>query len=214
MRGRVCSPKSLSRLIPVVAVVGLLVPLTAACGRGPAPDAHAQGFDNAGGAKVDPSADRVSRGKYLVAAGDCVACHTPMKMGPKGPEPDMARYLSGHPEDLVMPPAPKPEGPWIWHGAATNTAFAGPWGVSYAINLTSDADTGLGSWTEDVFVTAIRTGRHLGVGRPIMPPMPWQAYAHLTDEDLKAMFAYLKTVPAQKNRVPDAVVAPPPQATN
>lgn len=189
--------------LPLLAGLGL----TVACDRGPMPDARAKGFDNSAAAAVDPMADTVARGKYLVATGDCTACHTPMKMGPKGPEPDMARYLSGHPADLVMPPAPKAEGPWLWHGAATNTAFAGPWGVSYAINLTADEDTGMGVWTEDLFVTALRSGKHLGVGRPIMPPMPWPAYGQMTDADLKAIFAYLKTVPAIRNRVPEAVVA-------
>jgi hypothetical protein len=115
----------------------------------------------------------VVRGKRLVDSHDCHACHTPMKMGPKGPEPDMAMALSGHPEKLVMPPPPKLDGAWGWVGSSTNTAFAGPWGISYAINLTSDPDTGVGKWREEDFVAAIRTGKHLGVGRPIAPPMPW-----------------------------------------
>lgn len=95
-------------------------------------------------------------------------------------------------------------------GAGTNTAFAGPWGVSYSINLTSDAETGLAKWTEQQFIGAMRTGRHLGVSRPILPPMPWDALRQMTDQDLNAMFAYLRTVPAIRNRVPDAVPAPAP----
>jgi hypothetical protein len=118
---------------------------------------------------------------------------------------------------MVMPPAPALNGPWMWSGAATNTAFAGPWGVSYAINLTSDKVTGIGSgvWSEGVFVKAMRTGRHFGVARPILPPMPWQNLAQATDEDLKAIFAFLKSTPPVRNRVPEAVVAPahtPPPA--
>jgi hypothetical protein len=110
-----------------------------------------------------------------------------------------------------MPPPPKlPDGPWLWIGASTNTAFAGPWGVSYAANLTPDEGTGLGIWTEEMFVKAIRTGRHFGTARPILPPMPWQVYRNLVDTDLKAVFAYLRTLPPIKNLVPDAVVAPPP----
>jgi hypothetical protein len=124
----------------------------------------------------------------------------------------MSVALSGHPAGLVMPPAPPPSGPWVWHGSATNTAYAGPWGVSYAINLTPDEATGLGTWTEQVFVNALKTGRHMGIGRPIMPPMPWQAYSRLTDEDLRAMYAYLRTVPAKVNKVPEAIVAEPPVA--
>jgi len=144
----------------------------------------------------------VARGKYLVDAIACSDCHTPLKMGPKGPEPDMEKFLSGHPESPALPPPPKlPEGPWIM--VATNTAFAGPWGVTYAINLTSDQNTGLGIWTEEMFVKAMREGRHMGQARPIMPPMPWQAIGTLTDEDLKAVFAYLKTVKPVVNHVPD-----------
>jgi mono/diheme cytochrome c family protein len=149
----------------------------------------------------------VVRGKRLVDSHDCHACHTPMKMGPKGPEPDMAMALSGHPEKLVMPPPPKLDGAWGWVGSSTNTAFAGPWGISYAINLTSDPDTGVGKWREEDFIAAIRTGKHLGVGRPIAPPMPWPAYRHLSDTQLRAIFAYLKTVPPVKNRAPE--YAPP-----
>ena len=88
-------------------------------------------------------------------------------------------------------------------GAATNTAYSGPWGVSYAANLTPDQNTGLGIWTEEMFVSAIRTGRHMGVSRPIMPPMPWTVYRNLTDEDLKSVYAFLRTIPAIHNRVPE-----------
>jgi hypothetical protein len=69
------------------------------------------------------------------------------------------------------------------------------------MNLTPDKDTGLGSWTEQNFIEAMRTGKHMGKGRPILPPMPWQAIGQLPDEDLKALFAYLKTVPAVKNKI-------------
>ena len=158
------------------------------------------------------TSDAVKRGEYLVRIGGCHDCHTPLKMGPKGPEPDMTRMLAGHPSDLKMPPAPAQTGPWAWHGAATNTAFAGPWGVSYAINLTSDA-TGVRNWTEEMFVRAMRTGQHAGNGRPILPPMPWQSLNAMTDSDLKAVFAYLKTVPPVHNIVPAAQVATPPTAS-
>ena len=160
-----------------------------------------------------PAAGDVKRGAYVVSIASCNDCHTPLKMGPKGPEPDLTRLLSGHPADMVMPPAPKPTGPWLWAGAATNTAFAGPWGVSYAINLTPDA-TGLGNWTEAMFVEAMRTGKHGGVGRPILPPMPWQALAAMTDADLKAVFAYLRSVKPIKNTPPPTIVAPPPPAAS
>lgn len=151
---------------------------------------------------AEPAAN-LKRGEYLVAIGGCHDCHTPFKMGERGPEPDMKRALSGHPAEMKLPPAPVPSGLWIWAGAATNTAFAGPWGVSYSANLTADKVTGLGNWKARDFVAAMRTGKHLGVGRPIMPPMPWQGYAKMTDSDLNAVFAHLLSVPAMANRVPD-----------
>jgi len=151
----------------------------------------------------------VERGKYLVNAMGCHDCHTPWKMGPQGPEPDMTRALSGHPADLVMPPAPKlPEGPWIAVIGATNTAWAGPWGVSFTANLTPDPETGLGRWTRDMFITTMRTGRQQGKGRQILPPMPWSMIRNLTDEDLGSVFAYLQSLEPVQNRVPQPVDPP------
>ena len=146
----------------------------------------------------------VSRGKYLVTIAACNDCHTPWKMTAEGPKPDMDRMLSGHPEGMVLPPAPKmPEGPWQNAFAATNTAWAGPWGVSFTANLTPDRETGLGKWTVRNFTETIRTGRHLGRGREILPPMPIPQYKNFTDEDLAAIFTYLQSIPAVKNRVPE-----------
>lgn len=152
---------------------------------------------------------RVARGKYLVSSVGCHDCHTPWKMGPKGPEPDMTLALSGHPESFKLPPPPKlGNGPWVWTAVGTNTAFAGPWGVSFTANLTPDKLTGLGIWTEDTFIKTIRTGKHWGVSRPILPPMPWSVYRNMTDEDLKSVFAYLRTIKPIKNHVPEPL--PPP----
>ncbi len=145
----------------------------------------------------------VSRGKYLVDIMACNDCHTPFKMGANGPEPDMTRMLSGHPEGMTLPPPPPPAGPWISTNTASNTAFAGPWGVSYTANLTPDKNTGLGIWTEDMFIKAMRTGKHMGTSRMIQPPMPWPWIGRATDADLKAIFAYLKSVPPISNHVPD-----------
>jgi len=156
------------------------------------------------------SQDLVARGKYLVAATGCISCHTPHVMGPRGPEPDASRLLAGHPAEAQLPPAPKLEGGWVSATAGTHTAFAGPWGVSYATNLTPDETTGMGAWTEEIFINAMRTGRHWGQSRPILPPMPWQAYAQLSDDDLKAIFAYLRTLSPVQNQVPEAVVAERP----
>jgi mono/diheme cytochrome c family protein len=154
------------------------------------------------------TAERVARGEYLVRYGSCHDCHTPHKLGPKGPEPDMTRALSGHPSDLVLPAPPAMNGPWMWSGIGTFTAFAGPWGVSFTANLTPDKETGLGNWTEEMFLMALRTGRHEGKGRPILPPMPYQYVGSLSDEDLKAVFAYLQSIPPVRNKVP-APIDPP-----
>jgi mono/diheme cytochrome c family protein len=150
-----------------------------------------------------PSADKVARGKYLVTTSGCNDCHTPWTMGANGPEPDYSRMLSGHPEKMELPPAPKPVGPWIVSAAATNTAWSGPWGVSFTANLTPDPETGLGKWTLRNFVDTIRTGRHMGRGRPILPPMPIPMYKNFTDEDLEAIYSYLRTIPPVKNAVPE-----------
>jgi hypothetical protein len=155
---------------------------------------------------------RAERGKYMVSVMGCNDCHTPLKMGANGPEPDMTRFLTGHPEQMGALPAAKGEpGPWLWSGAASNTAFSGPWGVSYAANLTPDRNTGLGIWTEEMFVKAIRTGKHMGTSRDILPPMPWPAFRNATDEDLKSIYAYLRTLKPVVNHVPD--ITPPAVAT-
>lgn len=154
--------------------------------------------------------DRIERGRYLVATSGCADCHTPLKPGPRGPEPDAALAFAGHPQALEMPPVPAlPAGPWLVVASATNTAWAGPWGVSFTANLTPDAETGLGRWSERDFVRTLQTGRHLGAGRPLLPPMP-ASYAGMNEADLKAMFAYLKSLPPVRNRVPAPL--PPAQA--
>ena len=153
---------------------------------------------------ADPS-PQVKRGQQVVLAGGCNDCHTPLKMGAKGPEPDMSRMLSGHPENVVLPPPPPLTEAWNNVGSATNTAFAGPWGITYAINLTADPETGIGKWREKDFIQTIKSGKHMGVGREIQPPMPWEAYRHLSESDLKAAFAYLKSIPPIRNPVPEYV---------
>jgi mono/diheme cytochrome c family protein len=188
--------RTISALILLAATAGVAT-VTIASKTGPSP--------------VEVKRAQAARGEYLVTIGGCNDCHTPWIMGAKGLEPDASRTLSGHPEKFVMPAPPKgADGRWLWSGAATNTAFAGPWGVSYARNLTPDEVTGIGIWSEEMFMKTIRSGRHWGVSRPILPPMPWFNYAKMTDDDLKAVYAYLRTLPPVRNHVPDAVVAPPP----
>ena len=156
----------------------------------------------------------LERGKYLVTAGGCNDCHSPKKMTPKGPVPDEARILSGHPAEEKLPEVPPNLfGPDRW-GAITNnnlTGWVGPWGTSYAANLTPDVETGIGNMSEELFIRILRTGKFMGAGRDILPPMPWYDIAKLSDADLKAILAYLKSLKPVKNQVPAPVLAMPHQ---
>ncbi len=151
--------------------------------------------------------EMISRGKYIVTTGGCNDCHSPKVFGPKGMGIDTTRMLSGHPQDMALLPFDTAMvQPGKWYLANSHlTAWVGPWGVSYTANLTPDGPTGLGNWTSDIFIKAMRTGQHMGAGRPILPPMPWEMINKLTDEDLQSVFAYLKTIPPVRNQVPDPV---------
>jgi hypothetical protein len=167
-------------------------------------------------ASAAPAADAqralLARGEHLVLSSGCNDCHTPLKLGKNGPEPDMSRMLSGHPEQMKLPPPPAASMPWLVAADATNTAWAGPWGVSFTANLTPDVETGLGGWSREEFAQAIKSGRHRGRGRPVLPPMPIPAYRNFTDDELSAIFAYLGSIPALKNRVPEPL--PPPKGAH
>jgi mono/diheme cytochrome c family protein len=155
-------------------------------------------------AKASPA--QIKRGEYLVTIASCHDCHTPMKMTPDGPAPDFSRALMGHPPD-----APEPAGTTgktdLMLSGSDLTSFRMPWGIMYSRNLTPDK-TGIGEWTEAQFIKTLRTGRHQGEGRPLMPPMPWPNAAAMTDDDLKAVFAYLKSIKPIKNQVPEPKVPP------
>lgn len=170
------------------------------------PDALAQKSQDA------KTKNRIAHGKYLVNLGGCEDCHSPKTFGPTGMHFDSTRTLSGHPAGSKIPDIPKgvltPDG-WSVLSNAHLTAWAGPWGISFARNLTPDVATGIGSWTEEIFIKAIRTGKDMGEGRDILPPMPWQNYSKLTDDDLKAIFAYLKSLKPIENPIPDPI--PPPE---
>jgi hypothetical protein len=159
-----------------------------------------------GCSKPEQEMSRIERGKYLIMVGGCNDCHTPKIWTPAGPVLDTTRLLAGHPAGSPLPPIPEgaltPEG-WV---AMTNphfTAWAGPWGVSFAYNLTPDRETGIGNWPEEMFIQTLRTGKFMGASRNILPPMPWENLAGMPDEDLKAMFAYLKSIPAVRNPIPE-----------
>jgi mono/diheme cytochrome c family protein len=151
--------------------------------------------------------EQLKRGELLVKFGGCHDCHTPKVMTANGPAPDPSRLLSGQPEQTgrlpTLPPGLIGPSPNQWGGVTNNdlTEWVGPWGTSYAANLTPD-QSGLGSWTEDLFIKTMRTGKHFGVGRPLLPPMPWYDIAVLNTADLKAMFAYLRSIKPIRNLVP------------
>ncbi len=151
--------------------------------------------------------DQIARGKYLVTIGGCNDCHSPKIMTPMGPVPDSTRLLSGHPAEqplAAIDPKTVAPGNWVLTDDGTTT-WVGPWGISYTANLTPDSSTGLGLWTSDIFIKAMRTGKHMGTGRMLLPPMPWQSIGQLSDNDLRAIFAYLQTLKPINNRVPAPV---------
>lgn len=151
---------------------------------------------------VESQSDRVQRGKYLVdTVGACGHCHTPRA----GAEYNTNMYLAGHPANA---PYPRYNFSMMQQGifiltSTQMTAFSGPFGTSFSSNLTPDNETGLGEWTEKMFIQAMRTGLHQGVAgnRKIFPPMPTKHYAQMNDEDLKAIWAYLRTIKPVSNEV-------------
>lgn len=164
---------------------------------------------NAGNAaRAEPKADPVKRGEVLAHAGSCDDCHTPMKFDEKlgMPVPQRARMLSGHPEGAPDPASTIAEGDQAVIGP-TFTSFKLPFGVVYAANITPDVETGIGSWNEQQFIATMRTGQHIGLrGRPVLPPMPWMNLRELSDDDLRALYAYLRTIPPMRNHVPQPKV--------
>lgn len=151
-------------------------------------------------------------GKHLVTIGGCHDCHTPKKMGPNGPELDMDLALSGHPAAMPYPDVDRAAMEAKGYAVTqTLTAWVGPWGVSYASNLTSDP-TGLGGWTEEQFFRALREGKNKGNpnGRTILPPMPWQMFQTMRDDEIQAIFAYLQSTKPIDNVVPQPL--PPTSA--
>ena len=130
-----------------------------------------------------PAMTPLQRGEYLANITGCNDCHTP---GGIYGAPDHERRLSG-----------------------SELGWQGPWGVSYASNLTPDPETGLGTWTNVEIERALRSGVRKD-GSPILPPMPWPNFANLTADDMASLIAYLKSIPPVKHRVPARV---PPNGT-
>jgi mono/diheme cytochrome c family protein len=118
----------------------------------------------------------VDRGKYLVEVAGCNDCHTPGFFFGK---PDMARYLGGSDVGFEIP------GLGVFNGR----------------NITPDKETGIGSWTDEQVATAITTGKRPD-GRQLAPIMNYAAFTYMTKEDVAAVVAYLRSIPAVKNQVP------------
>jgi len=159
---------------------------------------------NATGEVVISKDSLVKRGSYLVNSIGCDDCHSPKKFGPSGMEIDMEHRFGGHLTDSKLG---KPNTGVMKDGyilfAMDLTSAVGPWGQSYSANISSDA-TGIGNWTEEQFFRALREGKSKGLkeSRPLLPPMPWFVYKNMSDTDIKAIFAYLKTTKPVENRVP------------
>lgn len=153
----------------------------------------------------------IKEGKRLVTVMGCNDCHSPKKMTQFGPAPDENLLLSGHPESAVITDRDSLASlskKWILFDF-NGTVTLGPWGTSFAANLTPD-DTGIGNWTLDQFTIAMREGRFKGMknGRLLLPPMPSVGYKALKDDEIKAIFSYLKSIKPIQNRVPAPI---PPQ---
>ena len=147
---------------------------------------------------------QIEWGEHLVTLSDCNACHTPKIMTDKGPAFDTSRLLSGHPADMPLIDIDRKEIESKGLVVAKDlTEWVGPWGVSFAANLTPD-DTGIGNWSEEQFILAMREGKYKGLSgsRSLLPPMPWEMYRHMTDNEIKAVFAYLKSIKPVSNIVP------------
>lgn len=151
-----------------------------------------------------PGEALVKRGEYLVTILGCHDCHSPKKMGPQGPELIPELMLSGYPADRPLGKVSKDalENGWaLFNGDLT--AGVGPWGASFAANLTSD-ETGIGSWSLEQFKKALTQGKAKGLegGRMLLPPMPWFNFRAMKDEDIEAIFNYLKSTNPVNNVVP------------
>jgi hypothetical protein len=152
---------------------------------------------------VEPE-DIVKHGEYLVTIMSCNDCHSPKRMGANGPEIIPELLLSGYPSER---PIVKFDSKMIKDGFAMFypdlTASAGPWGVSFAGNLTPDK-TGIGNWTEEQFKKAITQGKFKGLDgeRMLLPPMPWFNLTSLKNDDVHAIFMYLRSIKPVENIVP------------
>jgi hypothetical protein len=153
------------------------------------------------------NAQLIKRGEYLVSAVGCDDCHSPKIMGPGEPQIIPELRFSGYPSTRPLQKADSNVVKSGWGLVGSDlTAWVGPWGMSFAANISSDA-TGIGNWTEAQFFKALREGKYKGMdnSRPLLPPMPWFVYKNFSDEDIKAIFAFLKSTNPVENVVPAPV---------
>ncbi|MEO8569613.1 MAG: diheme cytochrome c-553, partial [Ginsengibacter sp.] len=148
----------------------------------------------------------VKRGEYLVSIMGCDDCHSPKNMTAQGPVVDMDHRLSGYPAQRPMMKVDQnaiKNGWTLFNGDLTSAV--GPWGVSFSANITSDPKTGIGNWTEEQFKKALTQGKAKGLdkSRSLLPPMPWQNFSKLHDEDIKAIYLYLLSLKPVVNIVPE-----------
>lgn len=150
--------------------------------------------------------ESVKRGNYLVNIMDCHACHSPKIMTPNGPVPDPARLFAGFdsskPLEELNPEEIEVSKKWVLFNG-DQTAVVGPWGTSFAGNISS-SETGIGTWSFEQFKKALTQGKYKGLDntRTLLPPMPWPMYKHLNDQDVRAIYDYLKTTKPVENVVP------------
>lgn len=161
--------------------------------------------------KENEKSSSIEEGKRLVTALGCNDCHSPKKMTEFGPVPDENLLLSGHPQNMPLAdydPSVANSGTWILF-SKNGTAAVGPWGTSFASNLTPH-ETGIGNWTLEQFTKAMQEGKSKGLenARFLLPPMPWVGYKSLNDKELSAIFDYLQSLKAIDNSVPQPL---PPQ---
>lgn len=152
-------------------------------------------------------AELVKRGEYLVNAVGCDDCHSPKTLGPNGFEVIEDLRFSGYPSERALQKVDTNSIKTGWSMFGTDfTSTVGQWGMSFAANISSDA-SGIGNWTEQQFFKAIREGKYKGLdnSRPLLPPMPWFVYRNFSDEDISAIYHYLKTTKPVENVVPAAI---------
>lgn len=151
--------------------------------------------------------EMIALGKYIITTSGCSDCHTPKIFTENGPIFDTTKLLTGFQQGEVLPSLDMNMiGPNKWIATEKNLgAWVGPWGVSFASNLTPDNATGIGTLSEEMFIKTLREGKYMGVGRPLLPPMPWQVIGMKTDQDLKAMYAYLHSIKPIQNQVPPPI---------